>query len=108
MTDTSVAEPAATGERRSGLRSDAARRLIQGDLGSLRAVVGLAGNWITSQSQNSHFLTAQNLTNLMLQITATGLISVGIVYVLLLGEIDLSVGAVSGLAAAVMAVLNVQ
>jgi D-xylose transport system permease protein len=44
----------------------------------------------------------------MLQITATGLISIGVVYVLLLGEIDLSVGAVSGLAAAVMTVLNVQ
>ena len=44
----------------------------------------------------------------MLQITAVGLISVGVVYVLLLGEIDLSVGAVSGLGAAVMAVLNVK
>jgi D-xylose transport system permease protein len=44
----------------------------------------------------------------MLQITAVGLISIGIVYVLLLGEIDLSVGAVSGLAAAVMVVLNVR
>jgi D-xylose transport system permease protein len=48
------------------------------------------------------------MTNLMLQITAVGLVSVGVVYVLLLGEIDLSVGAVSGLAAAVMAVLNVK
>ena len=44
----------------------------------------------------------------MLQITATGLISVGVVYVLLLGEIDLSVGAVSGVTSALMAVLNVQ
>ena len=44
----------------------------------------------------------------MLQITTIGLISVGVVYVLLLGEIDLSVGAVSGLSAAVMAVLNVK
>ncbi|HEX3240198.1 MAG TPA: hypothetical protein VHR18_08700 [Solirubrobacterales bacterium] len=44
----------------------------------------------------------------MLQITTIGLISVGIVYVLLLGEIDLSVGAVSGLSAAVMAVLSVN
>src|SRR4029077_1878398 len=60
------------------------------------------------QFENDRFLSAQNLTNLMLQITAIGLISVGIVYVLLLGEIDLSVGAVSGLAAAVMAVLNVK
>jgi D-xylose transport system permease protein len=64
--------------------------------------------WAIFQFENDRFLSAENLTNLMLQITAIGLISVGIVYVLLLGEIDLSVGAVSGLAAAVMAVLNVK
>jgi D-xylose transport system permease protein len=84
------------------------RRLLQGDLGSLRVVLGLAVIWIIFQSQNDRFLTAENLTNLMLQITAIGLISVGVVFVLLLGEIDLSVGAVSGLCAAIMAVLNVQ
>jgi D-xylose transport system permease protein len=84
------------------------RRLVQGDLASARVVLGLAVIWIIFQLQNDRFLTAQNLTNLMLQITAIGLISVGIVYVLLLGEIDLSVGAVSGLAAAVMAVLSVK
>ncbi len=49
-----------------------------------------------------------NLTNLVLQITAVGLVSIGIVLVLLLGEIDLSVGAVSGLCAAIMAVLSVK
>jgi D-xylose transport system permease protein len=93
----------------SGLLSrESVRRLVQGDLASARVVVGLAVIWIIFQLQNDRFLTAQNLTNLMLQITATGLISIGIVYVLLLGEIDLSVGAVSGLAAAVMAVLNVK
>jgi D-xylose transport system permease protein len=84
------------------------RRLIQGDLASLRVVIGLALIWAIFQFENDRFLSAQNLTNLMLQITAIGLISVGIVFVLLLGEIDLSVGAVSGLAAAVMAVLNVK
>jgi D-xylose transport system permease protein len=89
-------------------RSETLRRFVQGDLASLRVVLGLAVIWIIFQSQNDRFLSAENLTNLMLQITAVGLISVGIVYVLLLGEIDLSVGAVSGLAAAVMAVLNVQ
>ena len=82
------------------------RRVVQGDLASLRVVIGLAVIWAIFQFENDRFLSAQNLTNLMLQITAIGLISVGIVYVLLLGEIDLSVGAVSGLAAAVMAVLN--
>ena len=84
------------------------RRLVQGDLASLRVVIGLALIWAIFQFENDRFLSAQNLTNLLLQITATGLISIGIVYVLLLGEIDLSVGAVSGLAAAVMAVLNVK
>jgi D-xylose transport system permease protein len=84
------------------------RRLIQGDLASLRVLIGLALIWAIFQFENDRFLSAQNLTNLMLQIAATGLISIGVVYVLLLGEIDLSVGAVSGLAAAVMAVLSVK
>jgi D-xylose transport system permease protein len=89
-------------------RKETVRRLIQGDLASLRVVIGLALIWAIFQFENDRFLSAQNLTNLMLQIAATGLISIGVVYVLLLGEIDLSVGAVSGLAAAVMAVLNVK
>ena len=89
-------------------RMDVVRRFVQGDLASLRVFVVLGVIWAVFQIENSHFLTAQNLTNLFLQITAVGLISVGVVYVLLLGEIDLSVGAVSGLAAAVMAVLNVK
>ncbi len=82
------------------------RRIAQ--LGSLRVALVLAVIWIVFQSQNSNFLSAFNLTNLVLQIAAVGTISVGIVFVLLLGEIDLSVGAVSGVAAAVMAVLNVK
>jgi D-xylose transport system permease protein len=101
----------AEGARASFLGAEARanlRRLIQGDLASLRVVIGLALIWAIFQFENNRFLSAENLTNLMLQITAIGLISVGIVYVLLLGEIDLSVGAVSGLAAGVMAVLNVQ
>jgi D-xylose transport system permease protein len=84
------------------------RRIVQGDLASVRVVFGLALIWIIFQVQEPRFLSAQNLSNLMLQITAIGLISVGIVFVLLLGEIDLSVGAVSGLCAAVMTVLNVK
>lgn len=84
------------------------RRFVQGDLASLRVVFGLAVIWLIFQLQNDRFLSAENLTNLMLQITAVGLISIGVVYVLLLGEIDLSVGAISGLAGAVVAVLNVK
>ena len=99
--------PAPTGLERP-TRGEVVRRFVQGDLASLRVILGLIVIWIIFQSQNDRFLTAVNLTNLMLQITAVGLISVGVVYVLLLGEIDLSVGAVSGLGAAVVAVLNVK
>ncbi len=81
-------------------------RLAQ--LGSLRVAFVLALIWIIFQSQNDRFLTSFNLTNLVLQIAAVGTISIGVVLILFLGEIDLSVGAVSGLAAAVMAVLNVK
>ena len=89
-------------------RAEMIRRVVQGDLASVRVVLGLAVIWIIFQTQNDRFLSALNLTNLMLQITAVGLISVGIAYVLLLGEIDLSVGAVSGVTSAVVAVLNVK
>jgi D-xylose transport system permease protein len=109
MSDAAENTGVATAEKPvSRVGGGAIRRLVQGDLASLRVVIGLAVIWAIFQFENDRFLSAQNLTNLMLQITATGLISVGVVYVLLLGEIDLSVGAVSGLAAAVMAVLNVQ
>src|SRR6476469_6147611 len=99
---------AAVGTADMPRRKETVRRLVQGDLASLRVLIGLALIWAIFQFENDRFLSAENLTNLMLQITAVGLISIGIVFVLLLGEIDLSVGAVSGLAAAVMAVLNVQ
>ena len=88
----------------AGLR----RRLAQGELGSLPVIVGVAVIWAIFTIANPNFLTPGNLTNLVLQLAATGTISLGVVLVLLLGEIDLSVGAVSGLTAAVMAVLNVR
>lgn len=89
-------------------RPNVFKRVLQGDLASVRVLAVLLVIWIVFQSQNDRFLSATNLTNLLLQITAVGLISIGVVYVLILGEVDLSVGAVSGLAAAVMAVLNVK
>ena len=77
-------------------------------LGPVRVFLVLALIWIIFQSQNDRFLTSFNLTNLVLQIAGVGLISIGVTLILLLGEIDLSVGAVSGLCAAVVAVLNVK
>ncbi|QGN58710.1 sugar ABC transporter permease [Nostocoides sp. HKS02] len=79
-------------------------RLRSGDLGSLPVVVGLIVIWGVFQSQNDAFLSSRNLVNLTQQSAATGTIALGIVLVLLLGEIDLSVGSMSGLSAAILAV----
>ncbi len=79
-------------------------RLRSGDLGSLPVVVGLIVIWVVFQTMNSNFLSPRNLVNLTLQSAAIGTMALGIVLVLLLGEIDLSVGSVSGLAAAIAAV----
>jgi D-xylose transport system permease protein len=84
------------------------RKLSAGELGLLPVVLVLAAVWITFQSLNDSFLSPRNLSNLSVDIVGTGLIAVGIVFVLLLGELDLSVGSISGLAAAVFAVLNVN
>ncbi|WP_437635316.1 sugar ABC transporter permease [Sorangium sp. So ce854] len=101
-------EVAAAAPPEAGGLSALARRLRQGDASSLPVLLGLLLVWGVFASQNENFLSARNLTNLMLQIAAMGTISVGIVLVLLLREIDLSVGAVSGMSAAVMAILNVE
>lgn len=84
------------------------RKLSSGELNSLPVVLVLAAVWITFQILNQNFLSPRNLSNLSVDIVGTGLIAVGIVFVLLIGELDLSVGAISGLAAAVFAVLNVN
>jgi D-xylose transport system permease protein len=87
---------------------DVFRRFIAGDLAELRVVLALAVIWLVFYIQEPRFMSSVNLSNLVLQTTAVGLVSIGIVHVLLLGEIDLSVGAVSGLCASIMAVLNVK
>ncbi|MEX2970093.1 sugar ABC transporter permease [Streptomyces sp. C184] len=84
------------------------RRFHSGELGSVPVALGLVVVWIIFESLNENFLSPRNLSNLSVDIVGPGMISVGVVFVLLLGEIDLSVGSVSGLAAAVFAVLSVN
>jgi D-xylose transport system permease protein len=79
-------------------------RLRSGELGSLPVVVGLVIIWGVFQLMDDSFLSSRNLVNLTLQSAAVGTIAIGIVLVLLLGEIDLSVGSVSGLSGAILAV----
>ena len=79
-----------------------------GDLGSLPVVVGLVIIWTVFSSLNPIFLSANNLVNLLFDCSTVGVISLGIVCVLLLGEIDLSVGSMSGVASALIGVLWVN
>ncbi|MET0558399.1 MAG: sugar ABC transporter permease [Solirubrobacterales bacterium] len=104
----SGAAPPAEDVREQFSLRNAARRLGRGELGSVRVLLGIAVIWTIFHIANDRFLSSVNLSTLTLQIAAVATISIGVVLVLLLGEIDLSVGAVSGLAAAVMAVLNVK
>jgi D-xylose transport system permease protein len=76
-----------------------------GDLGSLPIIVGLIVIAIVFQTANSNFLTAGNFVNLVVQSAAYALVAMGIVFVLLLGEIDLSVGYVSGVAGVLVSIL---
>ena len=78
-----------------------------GDLGSLPIVVGLLIIAVVFQSQNDRFLTAGNFVNLMVQGAAFATIAMGVVFVLLLGEIDLSIGYVSGVAGVICTLLLV-
>jgi ABC-type xylose transport system permease subunit len=79
------------------------RRVRGGDLGSLPVTIGLILIALVFYSQNPTFLSSRTLVNITLFAAPVGIIALGVVLVLLLGEIDLSVGSVSGLSAAVMA-----
>lgn len=80
-------------------------RVKQGDLGLLPVVAALLLIWIFFYSQFPVFLDPRNLSFLLLQITVLGVLAVGVVLVLLLGEIDLSAAAAAGVCAAIAAVL---
>jgi D-xylose transport system permease protein len=80
-------------------------RVRGGDTGILPVVFGLLIISAIFQSLNSHFLTAGNLVNLLVQGAVFMLLAMGEVFVLLLGEIDLSAGFVAGLGGTIAAEL---
>ncbi|MEU0602606.1 sugar ABC transporter permease [Streptomyces sp. NPDC006393] len=91
----------------AGYLGEFKRKVRAGDLGAIPVVIGLIVICAIFQSLNSAFLGAENLNNIFVAMVATGMMSVGIIFVLLLGEIDLSVGSVSGVSSAIMAVMSV-
>jgi D-xylose transport system permease protein len=83
-------------------------RVRSGDLGMLPVAAGLILISVVFSILNPLFLAPNNLVNLLFDCATVGVISLGIVCVLMLGEIDLSVGSMSGLASALVGVVWVN
>ena len=81
---------------------------FEGRLHSVPVLIVLVAIWIYFYFQNSSYLSSQNITNLALQIVTTAVLALGIVFVLLVGEIDLSSAALSGVSARIAANLAVN
>jgi D-xylose transport system permease protein len=97
LTPTTVATPK---------RSIAER--LGNELRFVPVALGLVALILFFATQSDVFLTSRNLNNLLIQSTVTGIIALGLVFVLLTGEIDLSVAATSGIAAVFMAKMVVD
>ena len=115
-TQPTTAAPAASGfdndNRQAGGIGDSARdyvnRLRGGDMGSLPAILGLVVLVVIFASLNDKFLTTYNMANLVIQASAIIVLAMGIVFVLLLGEIDLSAGVAGGACATITALMLID
>ncbi|UXN70837.1 sugar ABC transporter permease [Devosia neptuniae] len=83
-------------------------RVRSGDLGALPVVVGLIVIWTVFTALNPVFLSSANLVNLLFDSSTVGVIALGVVLMLMVGEIDLSIGSVSGFSSALLGVLWVN
>ena len=92
-------------ETLKGAASNYLSRIKAGDIGSLPAVLGLISLVAVFGSMSEFFLTNRNLANLLTQAAPVMVIAMGLVFVLLLGEIDLSAGYASGVCGAVLVLL---
>jgi len=96
----------AADNRRAATLGDAARdwwgRVRGGDMGSLPAILGIAVLFLIFSIANDKFLSTLNLANLITQAGSICVLAMGLVFVLLLGEIDLSAGVAGGVSAAIV------
>jgi len=92
-------------ETLKGAASNYFSRIKSGDIGSLPAVLGLVSLIAVFGAMSEFFLTNRNFANLITQAAPVMVIAMGLVFVLLLGEIDLSAGYASGVCGAVLVLL---
>lgn len=81
------------------------QRVRSGELGSLPIIVALIVITVVFGVLDDTFLTERNFTNLLLQMAAVATLAIGIVFVLLIGEIDLSIAYVSAVGGVIMTLL---
>lgn len=111
--DVSLADADFSGDTRADETFGAAvrgylQRVRGGDMGSLPAVLGLVVLFAVFGLANDRFLSALNLANLITQAGAICVLAMGLVFVLLLGDIDLSAGVAGGVSACAMALIVVN
>ena len=88
-----------------GAWRDYLARIKSGDMGALPGVLGLIALCVVFGAMSDVFLTPGNFANLLTQAASVTVIAMGLVFVLLLGEIDLSAGYASGVCGAVLVIL---
>ena len=88
-----------------GAYNDYLARIKSGDMGALPGVLGLVALCLVFGVMSDVFLTPGNFANLLTQAASVTVIAMGLVFVLLLGEIDLSAGYASGVCGAVLVIL---
>ena len=95
--------------QRGGLAGVWDRALLDlrtGNLGALPIIVGLLIVVILFGFTATNFFTAINFGNIIIQMAGTTMLAYGVVFVLLLGEIDLSIGYLAGIGALIVAELQ--
>ena len=102
-TDATAAAPAAVPESFFGRMLDNIRG---GNLGSWPVLIGLAVIFIFFSFKAENFLSPGNISNIITQMAGVTLLAYGVVFVLLIGEIDLSISYISGIAGVVVAKLT--
>jgi D-xylose transport system permease protein len=95
-------ETNSAGTARSGKKN-----LFVLDMRAYSMIGALLVIWVLFSVLNDTFLTPRNLSNLFLQMSVTSILAIGMVLVIVSGQIDLSIGSLVGLTGGIAAILNV-
>lgn len=107
-TDVAIETPSGTIQTKSAPSRRQTLTALATNFRALPVLVALAALVIFFSTQSDVFLSSRNISNLLVQAVVTGTIALGLVFILLVAEIDLSVAAISGVTSVLMAKLVVE